>query len=112
MAQLTIKINGRAYQIGCEDGQEQHLEGLAAYIDGRVQELAASVGQVGEARLLVMASLLIADELAEARSRAAAPQPAGESAAAAAAAVETAAAERLEQAAAHLDSVAARLEAG
>jgi cell division protein ZapA len=66
MAQVSVRINGRHYQVACEDGQEAHLQKLAAYIDDRVAELVRDVGQVGDARLLVMAALLIADELADA----------------------------------------------
>ena len=55
MAQVSLTVNGRAYQVACEDGEEEHL-----------QELVESVGQVGEGRLLLMAALLIADELSEA----------------------------------------------
>jgi len=66
MAQVTVQINGRSYQIACDDGQEAHLTRLGGYIDNRVQELVAAVGQVGDARLLVMVSLLIADELSDA----------------------------------------------
>lgn len=66
MAQVSVRINGRHYQVACEDGQEAHLQKLAAYIDERVSELVRDVGQVGDARLLVMAALLIADELADA----------------------------------------------
>lgn len=66
MAQVSVRINGRQYQVACEDGQEEHLDKLAAYIDQRVAELVRDVGQVGDARLLVMSALLIADELADA----------------------------------------------
>jgi cell division protein ZapA len=65
MAQVAVTINGRKYDIACDDGQEAHLSRLAQYIDKRVDELIAAVGQVGDARLLVMASLLVADELSE-----------------------------------------------
>ncbi|HEX6978047.1 MAG TPA: cell division protein ZapA [Alphaproteobacteria bacterium] len=65
MAEMTVTINGRAYQVACEDGQEAHLQRLATYIDQRVADLVKDVGQVGDARLLVMVSLLIADELAD-----------------------------------------------
>ncbi len=68
MSQVMVTINGRNYQIACDDGQEAHLTRLAAYIDKRVGELVAAVGQVGDARLLVMTSLLIADELSDAYS--------------------------------------------
>ena len=66
MAQITVTINGREYEIACDDGQEAHLIHLAEFVDQRVQELIAAVGQVGDARLLVMANLLVADELSEA----------------------------------------------
>ena len=65
MAQVDVTINDRSYRIACDDGQDGHLRQLADYIDNRVQELVSAVGQVGDARLLVMASLLIADELSE-----------------------------------------------
>ena len=65
MAQVEVKINGRNYQIACDDGQEAHLAQLGEYIDKRVQELVSAVGQVGDSRLLVMTSLLLADELSE-----------------------------------------------
>lgn len=65
MAQVDVSINGRSYQIACDDGQEDHLVQLGDYVDRRVKELVAAVGQVGDSRLLVMVSLLIADELAE-----------------------------------------------
>ena len=66
MAQVNIQINGRDYLIACEDGEEEHLTFLAESINSQVDGLVESVGQVGEARLLLMASLLVADELAEA----------------------------------------------
>jgi cell division protein ZapA len=65
LAQLAITINGRTYQIACEEGKEARLQEIGAYVDKRVQELVASVGQIGDTRLLVMASLLIADELSD-----------------------------------------------
>ena len=66
MAQVSVTINGRKYPIACDDGQEAHLSRLAAYVDRRIGELVAAVGQVGDAHLLVMASLLVADELSDA----------------------------------------------
>ncbi len=66
MAQVSVTINGRIYPIVCDDGQEEHVTRLASYIDKRASEIAKTVGQVGEVRLLVMTSLLIADELSEA----------------------------------------------
>jgi cell division protein ZapA len=69
MGAVTVEVNGRAYPVGCEDGQERHVEQLARHFDSQVQEVAAQVGQVGELRLFLMAALLTADELMEARQR-------------------------------------------
>ena len=66
MAQVSVTINGRKFQIACDDGQEAHLARLGDYVDKRVSELVAAVGQIGDAHLLVMASLLVADELSDA----------------------------------------------
>lgn len=105
MAQIDISINGRDYRIACDDGQEEHIADLARYVDRRVAELAATVGQVGEARLLVMASLLIADELSEALADVESRERDGDARAAARmAALTEALAERIE-------AIAARLEA-
>ena len=68
MAQVSISVNGRDYQIACEDGEEEHIAYLAQYINHHVDNLVESVGQVGEARLLLMAALVLADELSEAYS--------------------------------------------
>ncbi len=67
MAQVTIRINGYAYTVGCEDGQENHLEEMAADIEQRIGSIKAIGGQSGEARLLMLAALLLADELHDTR---------------------------------------------
>ena len=64
MGTVTVEVNARAYVVGCEDGQEAHVEALARQFDGQVKEVGAQVGQVGELRLFLMAALLTADELA------------------------------------------------
>ncbi len=66
MGQVNVTVNGRSYSVGCDDGEEDHIVSLADFIDNRVTELTATVGQVGEARLLLMAGLLVADDLATA----------------------------------------------
>ena len=66
MAQVAVTINNRSYRIACDDGQEEHLQRLAQFVDKKVAELVAAVGQIGDTRLLVMASLLVADELSDA----------------------------------------------
>ncbi len=77
MAQVTIRINGYAYTVGCEDGQEQHLEQMAAEIEQRIASIKAIGGQSGEARLLMLAALLLADELHDTRTNQAAPPAPG-----------------------------------
>ena len=63
MAQVTVKINGHAHTIGCKDGEEPHLLAMAEQIEQRVERAKALGVQSGEARLLVMAALFMADEL-------------------------------------------------
>ena len=70
MPQVVVTINTRSYAVACGEGEEQHLMRLAAMVDERVSSLAREVGQVGDARLLLMASLLMADDLEQAESRA------------------------------------------
>ena len=88
-AVVTIRLNGTPYQIGCGAGEESHIESLAGDIESILQSLVGSVGQIGEARLLAMAALILAD-----RAHDGAGQQAGEteeSSDAAAAALESAA---------------------
>ncbi len=66
MAQVKLHINSRGYEIACDDGEEDHVQQLGRYIDEKVVDLVARIGQVGDTRLLVMAALLITDELSEA----------------------------------------------
>lgn len=65
MAQIEVTVNGRSYRVSCDDGQEAHVARLSRYVDQKVQGLVKSIGQVGDARLLLMASLVVADELVE-----------------------------------------------
>lgn len=111
MAQVSVRINGRLYPIVCEDGQEAHLTMLADLIEKRIEQLATAVGRGDDARLLVMASLLVADELLDARAELqAARAEIGESPAMAAAAAEDAAARGIERCAERIESLALRLE--
>lgn len=68
MANVAVTVNGRTYDLTCNDGQEPHLRTLAGEIGGRVEELVKTIGQAGEARLLLMVGLLLADELADANA--------------------------------------------
>ena len=69
MAQLTIHVNGKPYDVGCEDGEEAHLRALAAVVDAKAREAAPEQGQLGETRILLLAALVLADERGEAKGR-------------------------------------------
>ncbi len=68
MADVELAIGGRTYSIACRDGGEEHLRTLATHVDKKAQEAAAAVGGMNEARQLLFAALLIADELTEAKA--------------------------------------------
>lgn len=70
MAHVTIAIDGKQFRMACEDGQEGHLESLAAHLDGRIRMMRENFGEIGDLRLTVMAALMICDELSEARKKA------------------------------------------
>lgn len=77
-SQVEIRINSRDYRITCEDGQEERLQRLAAYFDRRVTAMAGDLGQIGDARLMLLAALTVCDELFEARDDAASLAHAGD----------------------------------
>jgi cell division protein ZapA len=72
MSQVNVTIAGRKYRMACEDGQESHLTALAEDFDRRLAELHARLGEIGDARLVVVTALTLADELFEAQKRIAA----------------------------------------
>ena len=74
MAQVDVSVNGQSYRIACEDGQEDRLVDLATMVDEKVLELVNQIGQVGSNRLLVMAALIIADELVDLKNEAGSSQ--------------------------------------
>jgi cell division protein ZapA len=69
MAHVQVMIAGRSYRMACGDGEEQHLEGLAAAFDAKINEMRSAFGEIGDMRLQVMAALTLADELAETKRR-------------------------------------------
>jgi cell division protein ZapA len=74
LAQVDVSVNGQSYRIACEDGQEDRLVDLAAMVDEKVLGLVNQIGQVGSNRLLVMAALIIADELVDLKNEAGSSQ--------------------------------------
>jgi cell division protein ZapA len=116
MPLVNVMVNGRAYTIACDEGEEEHLKGLAAQVDAKAREVLDSVGQVGDARMMLMAALLIADEHQDMTAKlAAGAQAASDSSGEKqslhlrAEQAESAAADALESAAKRLEDIAARL---
>ncbi len=107
MAKVDLTIGGNSYTLACRDGEEGRLTALAMMVDAKASDARRTVGGVSEARQLLFAALLLADELDEARkSGGAAPAP---SPPVPAAPVDDEA-ELLEDIAARLESIAQRLE--
>jgi cell division protein ZapA len=109
MAQVSIRINGRSYDIACDDGQEDRIHALAGYVNDRVKEIADAVGQIGEQRLLVMTGLLIADELGSAQEKLAKSASQQAQATRMSDAESNALAENVESMAARIESIADKL---
>ena len=66
---INVTINGRQYRMACEEGQEVRLLKLAEDLEARVKTLRGKFGEIGDARLTVMAALTACDELLDAQSR-------------------------------------------
>ena len=69
MSHINVTINGRQYRMACEDGQEARLLKLAESLELRIQSLRGKFGEIGDARLTVMAALTVCDELFDANNR-------------------------------------------
>jgi cell division protein ZapA len=113
MAQVDVTVNGKTYPVTCDDGQEERIRRLAKYLDGKVADFVKSLGAVGDARLLLLAGLVIADELADAndallRARRGAAQGNGQGRHDAAA--EAVLAAGIDNLASRVEAIAARLE--
>jgi cell division protein ZapA len=107
MAQVTISVGGTGYDVACRDGEEAHLIALGAVVDQKAKEASNAVGSANQARQLLFASLLLADELQELRisggNAGATPAPASASASALSPA-------QLDEIADRLEKLASRLE--
>ena len=62
MAEVDITINARSYRISCKDGEEERVKSLATLINNQVQKLSEKIGQLGEARMILLASLVLLDK--------------------------------------------------
>ena len=69
MPNVDVEINGKKYRMSCEDGQQEHLLGLAEQFNSRVESFKGDFGEIGDTRLTVMAGIAVLDELAEAERK-------------------------------------------
>ncbi len=69
MAQVNVSISGKLYRMACDDGQEDHLNRLAARLDETIEQLRGQFGEIGDQRLTVMAAITMADQNSEAERR-------------------------------------------
>lgn len=107
MPTVEIMVNGRRHSVQCGEGEEGRVKRLASYVDRKISDLSRGQSQQGDSRLLLMASLLVADELSDAfeeikRLQAVLDERVQD--------VETQAATALEQIAQQLDAIATQLE--
>lgn len=65
MPQVEISIGGRTFEVACQDGEEHYLHSAAAMLDAEAQHMASQIGRLPEARMLLMAGLMLADKTAE-----------------------------------------------
>jgi cell division protein ZapA len=65
MAQVNVTISGKTYRMACEDGQEDHLVGMAEKLNASIEQLRQRFGEIGDQRLTVMAAITMVDREAE-----------------------------------------------
>jgi len=105
MAEVTLEIGGRPYEVACRDGEEEHLMKLGRLVDARAQDAGRAMGAMTESRHLLVTALLLADSLNEQPEDASAPQSAST-------ADDDAAADAIERLAERMERLAAMLETG
>src|SRR5271163_5329552 len=108
MSQVSVTIDGRKYRLACNEGEEARLESLAGMIDEKIGEMRKTFGEIGDQRLVIMAALTLADNLAEARDEAAAQRKRSDDSEERAQAL----ASSLDELGSRLESLAARLGGG
>ena len=69
MANVNIKFNGKEFLLSCDDGQEEHLEELSLNLNEKFNDLKNSLGNIGENKLLLIASIKVMDEYFETKKK-------------------------------------------
>jgi cell division protein ZapA len=110
MGEVVVKVNGRDFALSCPDGQEPRIRRLAQYVDAKIGDFAKNLGQIGEARLILLAALVIADELSDANEALQQERSRVRTAAVPAAGLAGEAAAGISGIAARIDAIAARIE--
>lgn len=64
MPEVQIEIGGRSFEVSCQEGEEHYLQAAAKMLDEEASVLAAQIGRIPEARMLLMAGLMLADKTA------------------------------------------------
>lgn len=105
MAEVTLEIGGRPYEVACRDGEEEHLRKLGRLVDARAQDAGRAMGAMTESRQLLVTALLLADSINEQPASGAVAEPAST-------ADDDAAAESIERLAERMERLAAMLETG
>ena len=105
MAEVTLEIGGRPYEVACRDGEEDHLRKLGQLVDARAQDAGRAMGAMTESRQLLVTALLLADSLNERPANTASTQPASTM-------DDDAAADAIERLAERMERLAAMLETG
>ena len=67
MAEVELTIAGRSYRVACRDGEEDTLRAAGALVDAKSREALAGLGTLSEARQLLFAALLLADQMVDQR---------------------------------------------
>ncbi len=119
MPQVTVEVGGRAYRLSCGDGEQEHVIALARRIDKFASQVQGSKSPTNEGRNMLMAALMVADELHDRDERLTALEKevadlkasgAGGAPDERIAEMETAVAEMLDRAAAQIESATAEIE--
>ncbi|MCZ4367209.1 cell division protein ZapA [Sulfitobacter dubius] len=69
MPEIRITIGGRQFEVACQEGEESYLHAAAKMLDDEARVLSDQVGRMPEARMLLMAGLLLADKTASVEDR-------------------------------------------
>ena len=69
MANVNIKFNNKDYLLSCDDGQEEDLKNLTKFLDKKYSDLKDKLGNIGENKLLLIASIQVIDEYFDLKKR-------------------------------------------